>query len=469
MKPSSTTISLADGVLDTVDVGLILLDAASDVLLWNAWMEHASGLAGDATLGRTLWSLFPTQRETRLYDAVQEALELGTSSLLSYTLNPRLFPLRLPDGRPLLHGVVVRPLDGGGTRTCLIQVNDVTALIERERLLRERRDARFRAIVDTAQEAMVTTDVAGRIQWANQAAERRFGHALPELIDQDVGMLLAPEDADRWPRGDAARTWRSPDAPMDVAGRLRDGSRIALAVSLGRWTSEGRVFLTGILHDVTDRRRTQEALEQALNDKTMLLREVNHRVKNSLQLVSGLLNLQVAAAGDEAVRHHLRDAAHRISAVAQVHQRLYRAEQFRSLDFGSFLTELCGDLARGAGGPRTIDVAVEAEFIEMPVDQAVPLGLIANELVTNAIKHAGAQAARIRVSLAREADGLLLSVADQGPGLPPGFSPDRSTGLGMRIVSALTRQLYGTIDIPATRAGARFDVSIPLPAPGDEP
>jgi PAS domain S-box-containing protein len=354
-------------------------------------------------------------------------------------------------------------------RRCLIQVNDVTALVERERLLRERRDARFRAIVDTAREAMVTTDVAGRIQWANRAAERRFGYALPDLIDRDVGMLLAPEDAGHWPRGDAARSWHSPDAPLEIAGRLRDGSRIALAVSLGRWISEGRVFLTGILHDVTERRRTQEALEQALNDKTMLLREVNHRVKNSLQLVSGLLNLQVAAADDETARHHLRDAAHRISAVAQVHQRLYRAEQFRSLDFGSFLSELCGDLARGAGEPRTIDVAVDSDLIELPVDQAVPLGLIANELVTNAIKHAGADAARIRVSLVRETDGLLLSVADQGPGLPPGFSLDRSTGLGMRIVSALIRQLRGTIEIPATRAGARFDVSIPLPAPGDGP
>lgn len=468
MKPLSDTASIADDVLDAVDVGLILLDAGHVIRTWNTWMERASGLARDEMLGWKIWSLLPALGDTRLHDAVREALELGTSSLLSHTLNPDLLPLRLPDGRTLLHSIVLRPLDRGAGRSCLIQVNDVTALVERERLLRERRDARFRAIVDTAQEAMVTTDVAGRIQWANRAAERRFGYALPDLVDRDVGLLLAPEDAARWPRGEAARSWQSPGAPLDLGGRLRDGSRIALALSLGRWAIEGRVFLTGILHDVTDRRRAQEALERALDDKTVLLREVNHRVKNSLQLVSGLLNLQVAAAGDETIRHHLRDAAHRISAVAQVHQRLYRADQFRSLDFGSFLTELCGDLAKGAGGPKAIVLEVDAGSLELPVDHAVPLGLIANELVTNAIKH-GKAATKVRVSLSRRAGGLRLTVADQGPGLPAGFDPGRSPGLGMRIVSALTRQLCGSIEIPAVGTGARFEISIPLPAPEGPP
>ncbi|HEV7371197.1 PAS domain S-box protein [Arenibaculum sp.] len=468
MKPLPDTGSIADDVLDAVDVGLILLDAGHVIRTWNTWMERTSGLGRDATLGRKIWSLLPALSDTRLHDAVREALELGTSSLLSHTLNPKLLPLRLPDGRALLHSAVVRPLDAGAGRNCLVQVTDVTTLVERERLLRERRDARFRAIVDTAQEAIVTTDVTGRVQWANRAAELRFGYDLPELVDRDVGLLLTPEDADRWPRGEAARSWESPGAPLDLAGRQRDGTRIALTLSLGRWVSEGRVFLTGILHDVTDRQRAREALERALDDKTVLLREVNHRVKNSLQLVSGLLNLQVAAAGDETIRHHLRDAAHRISAVAQVHQRLYRADQFHSLDFGSLLTELCDDLAKGAGGPRAIVLEVDAGALELPVDHAVPLGLIANELVTNAIKH-GKTAAQVRVSLTRQAGGLLLTVADQGPGLPAGFDPGRSSGLGMRIVSALTRQLCGSIEIPAVSAGARFDVFIPLPAPEGPP
>jgi two-component sensor histidine kinase len=194
----------------------------------------------------------------------------------------------------------------------------------------------------------------------------------------------------------------------------------------------------------------------------MLLREINHRVKNSLQLVSGLLNLQLATVSDEAARHLLKDASNRISAVARVHHRLYQTDRFRTLDFAAFLNELCDDLAQASGEGTICDIRLEADALDINIDQAAPLGLIANELVTNAIKHRDSDVARIHVELRLHPEVLTLTVRDQGPGLPADFDPAGSRSLGMRIIVALTRQIQGELTILEAPKGAAFRISVPI-------
>ena len=459
MSPPLDLTRIGSDVLDVLDTGIIILDNDHRIRVWNAWMERASDLARSAVLDRSIWEVFPTLSDARFRGVINDALQAGVSSILTHALHAKLLPLHQPDSRPLLHNLIIRPLSQDIPH-CLIQVNDVTLAVERERLLRERRDAKYRAVVDTAQDAIVTTDAAGTLQWMNTAAERIFGLSSWDAIGQDIDLLLSPGDSVHWPRNqDALALRESVLRPIELTGRRRNGSLLNLELSLARWQGEDRVFVTGILRDVTERRLVRDALEQAVADKTMLLREINHRVKNSLQLVSGLLNLQRASIDDNLAKSLLKDASDRMSAVARVHHRLYLSDRFRSLDFAPFLQELCDDVVQALDG-SVCDIILEADPLEIDIDHAAPLGLIANELITNAVKHRDSDPAIIHVSLQCASDSYALTVSDQGPGMPSDFDAGRSRTLGMRIITALTRQIGGTMEILPAPKGTTFRLTV---------
>jgi len=248
-------------VIDALDIGIIVLDARHYVRTWNDWMIRHAGMSASRVEGRLFWDVFPALRDSRLLTAVEDALGTGAPSVVSHALNRDLMPLRRPDGRPLLHKVMVRRL-GGEEPYCLLQISDVTAMVEREQVLRERRDARYGAVVEAAPDAIVTTDALGLIQWINGAAERQFGWTAAELAGRDISVLLGT-DAGAWPRGPIPDTATLRRPTLDLAGRRRDGSSIDIGLSLAHWSADGRTFITGVLRDITDRRRAQERLEQS--------------------------------------------------------------------------------------------------------------------------------------------------------------------------------------------------------------
>jgi len=444
------------GILGALDAGVIVLDTGFGVRVWNAWMVRASGRAAEQAMGRDFRALFPEIRDSRIEAAIFDALATGAPAVLSHTLNRFLLGLKRPNGQPMVHSTTVRRIAAGDEPLCLVQISDVSAAAERDRLLRERREARYRAVVDTARDAIVTTDTGGLIQWLNRAAEEEFGYTAAEAAGQPIGLIL----------GDAADLWLTPQepgaGPREAAGRCKDGSTVDLEVSLARWSVEGSGSVTGILRDVSDRRRVQQELHRALEQKSLLLREVNHRVKNSLHLVSSLLQLQQRGISDAALRHQMQDAVSRIHAIAQVHSRLYQTENFETVELATYFQALCDDLVSASGDATRFTLRVEADPVEMAIDRAVPLGLIANELITNAIKHGAGQCLDVLVSLRRTGEHIQFTVTDNGPGLPADFSLEQTKSLGMRIVSTMARQLGGALEVLRLQPGAGFRVDIPL-------
>jgi PAS domain-containing protein len=172
----------AFGVFDAVDLGLILLDGDRRVIGWNAWMEKASGMADSAARGHRLDELFPGRIPARLQTAISQTLELGASSLVTHTLHPAMLPLRTPAGRQLVHNITVRPSGKRPNLRCLLQILDVTVVAGRERILRERQNARYDAVVSSAPDTILTLDADGTIQLVNPAAARQFGYSPDELI-----------------------------------------------------------------------------------------------------------------------------------------------------------------------------------------------------------------------------------------------------------------------------------------------
>jgi two-component sensor histidine kinase len=237
----------------------------------------------------------------------------------------------------------------------------------------------------------------------------------------------------------------------------------------GEFNLNDIVFLQGaanILGMAIERQRIESDLRDALDRQQVLLKEVNHRVNNSLQIVAGMLHLHASSAPSDQVRHELNEASGRIAAIARAHQRLYGSNQINVLDLGAYLRDVCRDL-EAAMPDCTIEVSA-SEGIEIATDRAIPAALLVNELVTNAAKYAyPAGRCRAWVTLSRGPEGTItISVRDQGAGLPQDFDLHSKRRLGMRLVNAFATQLQGDLQVRRLQPGTEFLLAIPLAPQG---
>src|SRR6201985_3144876 len=200
-------------------------------------------------------------------------------------------------------------------------------------------------------------------------------------------------------------------------------------------------------------------------EREVLLREVNHRVGNSLQIIASLLHLQASSTDQEDVKAALTNAMGRVAAVAQVHRRLYTSQDLKSVLLNQYLEALLEDLRRSAEGNRMSRLTLTAESIEIDPDRAVAIGIIVNELVMNAVKYAYPDGAGpIHVELRPQDEELLLSITDDGVGLNVKVDP-RSTGMGQRIVTAMATKLDACVERDPTHTGTRIMLRFPRATP----
>jgi two-component sensor histidine kinase len=233
----------------------------------------------------------------------------------------------------------------------------------------------------------------------------------------------------------------------------------------GQFDESDAQFLAGfagLLGIAIERQQADAKLAEALEHQALLTREMSHRVKNSLTSVVGLLRVQAASAQSDDVKAALQDASSRVDTIAQVHDHLWRGTQIGFIELADFMTELCKKL-KGTMQGHTL--RSHADAMMLSADHAIPLGLLINELVTNAVKYAypGGHGA-IEVS-AHEIDGQLhVEVSDQGIGLPDGFEIDQPrASLGFKVIAGLTRQLQGHIKILSNKPnGVRFLLDLPI-------
>jgi two-component sensor histidine kinase len=228
-------------------------------------------------------------------------------------------------------------------------------------------------------------------------------------------------------------------------------------------------FLQGaanILGMAIERERHERHLKAALERQQVLLKEMNHRVKNSLMIVSGMLHLQASDIDDPTLTRHLDEAAHRVSAIAKAHDQLMAGPDIERMDLGKYVEAICKDL--DASVAHCVIRTDAEKDIEVPSDRAISVALIINELIANAAKYAYKDAAEGKIWItvaAVGADRISISVRDEGVGLPPGFDLDKPKGLGMRIIMGFVRQLRGTLAVHTRSPGTEFVVTIPrLPA-----
>ena len=327
---------------------------------------------------------------------------------------------------------------------------------------------------------------------------RRAIQAQPDGgVARDDTSIVAHRRVDSWPvhvvvRLDLAPvlvSWQRVIAPYAGLAAAAAMALAALSVFGFRQAGAARQVQRELERRVRERTASLEKTigerDAVLAQKDLLMREANHRIKNSLQVVSSLMSLQSQAVGDPKLSDHLLEAGRRVQAIADIHRLLYRVDDVHFIPFHDYLTELCRELERSArseGGDWRLELVVEP--LEVPTDHAVQLGLLANELVMNAIKHAyrplaatvagtmaGPQAGTaepargaanvIFVGLRRDDEALRLIVGDRGVGLPADFDWRRSRSLGMRLIHTLSRQLGASLTVENTSPGVRFTISLP--------
>src|SRR6476661_2737774 len=225
-------------VFDTVDIGLVVIDRDELVVGWNDWMARISRRPAQQVIGKSFYEIFPDARKTRLSGVIEDSFEVGSSSILTHTLNA-LLPLQGEGGEPILHNIVVRPVSSVHTNYCLLQITDVTVAVTRERVLRERQNARYHAIVDSAPDAIITIDNNRNIQWVNGAVDHVLGYSHAELLGQKLDILL--DSGTPLLQALAQTSVNSQaDNAISVVGRHKDGTPGYFDVSLGHWRADQR-------------------------------------------------------------------------------------------------------------------------------------------------------------------------------------------------------------------------------------
>ncbi len=266
-------------------------------------------------------------------------------------------------------------------------------------------------------------------------------------------------------------TGQVPDLMFETVHRRKDGTDYDVSVHLQLLrTGADDVFFAAI-RDITDEKRLNAELElkavqleEAVASKEVLLHEVNHRVKNSLQVVMSLLQLHARQASDPTLKAALAEAGNRVSVVAAIHQKLYTTSQHALVDF----SELLGELAQQIIGTMAVESRIEIENrlepgIELGIDVAVPLSLVVAEILTNSVKYAfpDGQAGTIHLNLQHKDDKLHLRVGDDGVGLPASFEASETRGLGTRIIKALSLQVRAALNVESSPSGTVFIIDMP--------
>lgn len=329
---------------------------------------------------------------------------------------------------------------------------------------------RLSTMLEHAPDGYIEADLQGRILLANREVERMLGYERGELLGRSVEELVPlPQRArhvrhrKRFARGPLPRVM---GAGRNLLALRRDGTTVPVEIRLAATEGHAGPRVVASIRDASERRRQEEELQRALEARDALLREVYHRVKNNLQVVSSLLRWQARSAGGSPCASLLEDAQARIHAMAAVHESLMATEGARQVGFASYVRDLIRGMQLSQRMPHgEIEVHAEIdEALSVPLDRAVPCGLILHELVSNAFEHAfppgfepGPEGRRIDVHLHQSRHSLSLVVKDSGVGIPGGET-ERPGALGLEIVRILARQLGGKVLVergPGTRIEVR--------------
>jgi PAS domain S-box-containing protein len=440
-------------LLDSIPVPVYYKDADGLYLGCNAAFESFIGRQRSDIVGKQVYEVLPQERADKHHET--------DSALLSHP-GVQMYEVSGMHCDGKSHDIIFNKatfVDADNRVAGIVgALIDITERKRAEEELRESEE-KFRVLAETSPTAIFLFQ-GEMIIYANPATERLFGYSAEELLQMRF-WDWAHEDFREMVRASGLARQRGEAVPGRYESRFvtKASEDRWLVVSAGLIEYHGRPAGVASFLDITESKRIEVQLRDSLAEKELLLKEVHHRVKNNLQVISTLLDLQADTIHDDVLQKSLKDCQDRIKAMALIHEKLYESSDLARIDFWEYIEGLVGHLLSSyVDDPQRIVMKVDVGDIQMGIDRAIPYGLIINELVSNAIKHAfpNGRSGEIAISLrADDGGGLTLTVADNGVGLPPGLDFRNTETLGLQLLNLLTKQLRGELSI-LNDGGAAF-------------
>lgn len=346
-------------------------------------------------------------------------------------------------------------------------VNLQRNIMDREQIRKQLKDNhdRIETILSRIIDGIVVCSEDGTIETTNIAAARIFGLYVSDMIGKSLNSLLAGEDETV-----AAKTNIKPNILAET-GQIAEFERasssgIAIWVEIAATSVklDNEEILIVSLRDITERKRAEGIIIASLAEKEILLSEIHHRVKNNLQVISGMLWFQENAENNTHTMEVLRDSRRRVMLMAQIHESLHRQDDLNVINSGDFITTLVSDMKTSSGGvSEHLSFHIDVDDVPLDADHANAYGQIVSELISNSLKHGfpNNQPGNVNVSLHRGDDGVTeLIVADDGKGLPRDFDLQQTKTLGLQLVSLIAAKLGGEVKIDGS-GGTRIQINFP--------
>jgi PAS domain S-box-containing protein len=438
-------------ILKTAMDGFWLTDLQGHLLEVNETYSRMSGYSVPELLGKQVLDLEAAETAEATAAHIERIIAQGEDRFESQH--------RRKDGSVFDVEVSVQyqPADGGRMVAFL---RDITERKQAEEALRESEE-RFRAITLHTPDHIFMQDCDLRYQLV---INPQLGLTEADMVGKTDQDFLGSQDAEKLMT--TKRKVLATGEPVQLETSLENSkgeTEFFEGAYIPKFDSAGKADgLIGYFRNTTERKQAEAALQASLREKVSLLQEIHHRVKNNMQVISSLLRLQSRQVENPIAKTVLLDMINRIGSMALVHEHLYRSENLAEVDLATYLRSLCVKLFRAlVVTPGVVQLRLDLAPVRLEIDQAIPCGLLVNELIANALKHAfpAGRTGELRVEFQQLAGGaqLRLRVADDGVGLPANFDMQQLTSLGLQLVADLTRQLGGTLTI-GPGPGAAFEV-----------
>ena len=429
----------------------IMVTRLSDglILEMNTSVSRVLGYEPHETLGRTTTELGMWADPADRNDFASQLGDTGQAYLPQVRIRNR-------DGAVRHASITASLLTDGPDGQVLSITRDVTDVIEAQSELRRSKE-HFYNVLESTTDAYFEMDRDFTITSLNSKCAKEMRHDRAHILGRNLFDVL-PEGRDtvfheRYLEAMREQRTLEFEAEYEAYG---------IWVEVHCYPTPDK--LSVYFRDITERREEARRLRDALRQNEIMLKEIHHRVKNNMQVVSSLLSLQTDSPDDPA--RALRETQGRIRSMALVHEELYRSGDMARIDFQEYASNLAQRVFEShAGTGLTFDARLES--LHLSLDKAVPLGLVLNELLTNAVRHAfpDGRQGMVRIQAHAAGDGVTLEVSDDGVGLPPGFALERQQSMGTQIVLGLVEQLRGRLEYADAGQGNGTRVTIRLPAP----
>jgi PAS domain S-box-containing protein len=459
-KKAEDALRLSQFVIDKASIGIMRGDGEARILFANEYSAKALGYSQEELCSMSFFDIDPNLTGEFWQEHRKRLTVTGINTFESVQ--------RRKDGTTFPVEVTVNYLKFGEHVFSCSFSRDITDRKRTEDALR-RSEEKYRAVADFTYDWETWTSPDGKLIYVSPSCERITGHSADDFMNDPELMkrIVHPDDHTEFARHfEGVLKEDTPVRQSDFRIITRDGEERWIEhicqpvfASDGRWL--GRRASN---RDATERKRAEEKIKTALAEKEVLLKEVHHRVKNNLQIITTLLDLQSDTIQEEETRRYIMESQSRIRSISIAYEQLYRSKDINTIDFARYADELVNWLGVYFHlDQERVNIQLDMESLRLDMDRAIPCGLIVNELVSNAVKHAfpGEKRGEITVSCRGEGDGkLLLEIGDNGIGFPDGLDLRNAETLGLLIVNLLVRQLNGEMEI-RNEGGALFVIRFP--------